>query len=153
MGGLVLASVSQLSAKIRQGVDKTASKIRILFKDKDKKWAELENIKKYLKSILPILTYKTTLYGVFLSYLVNSVVFYLQLSVIDIMLDPDGTLDALTNLGITSPLVTEIRVSPGAQNQSGSHRDGEGSASTPMFFSAEQDLGLMTKVQSNTIQK
>ncbi|XP_017568373.1 centrosomal protein of 170 kDa isoform X3 [Pygocentrus nattereri] len=149
LDSLVLASVSQLSAKIRQGVDKTASKIRILFKDKDKKWAELES-KLLMENEVPLL--KTSNQEIS-SILKDLKQVERQLLVIDIMLDPDGTLDALTNLGITSPLVTEIRVSPGAQNQSGSHRDGEGSASTPMFFSAEQDLGLMTKVQSNTIQK
>ncbi|KAL7891082.1 hypothetical protein AOLI_G00005580 [Acnodon oligacanthus] len=154
LDGLVLASVSQLSAKIRQGVDKTASKIRILFKDKDKKWAELES-KLLMENEVPLL--KTSNQEIS-SILKDLKQVERQLLVIDIMLDPDGTLDALTNLGITSPLVTEIRVSPGAQNQSGSHQDGEGSASTPMFFSAvsevaEQELGLMTKVQSNTIQK
>ncbi|XP_036426344.1 centrosomal protein of 170 kDa [Colossoma macropomum] len=156
LDSLVLASVSQLSAKIRQGVDKTASKIRILFKDKDKKWAELES-KLQMENEVPLL--KTSNQEIS-SILKDLKQVERQLLVIDIMLDPDGTLDALTNLGITSPLVTEIRVSPSAQNQSGSHQDGEGSASTPVFFSAvsevsEQELGLhvMTKVQSNTSQK
>nr|XP_057918800.1 centrosomal protein of 170 kDa isoform X2 [Doryrhamphus excisus] len=40
---LLLPSVNQLSTRIRQSVDKTASKIRILFKDKDRKWEEIEN--------------------------------------------------------------------------------------------------------------
>lgn len=31
------------------------------------------------------------------------------------MVDPDGTLDALSSLGLTSPLVTEQKISPGAQ--------------------------------------
>ncbi|KAG7214470.1 hypothetical protein INR49_023067 [Caranx melampygus] len=37
-----------------------------------------------------------------------------QLLVIDMMVDPDGTLDALSNLGITSPLA-DPKTSPGTQ--------------------------------------
>lgn len=37
-----------------------------------------------------------------------------NLTVIDMMVDPDGTLDALSNLGMTSPL-TDQNVNPGPQ--------------------------------------
>nr|XP_041570755.1 centrosomal protein of 170 kDa isoform X10 [Taeniopygia guttata] len=40
---LLLSSVFQFSRKIRQSIDKTAGKIRILFKDKDRNWEEIEN--------------------------------------------------------------------------------------------------------------
>uniref|UniRef100_A0A4W5L2I0 Centrosomal protein 170Ab n=1 Tax=Hucho hucho TaxID=62062 RepID=A0A4W5L2I0_9TELE len=43
LDSLLLASVTQLCARIRHSVDKTAGKIRILFKDKDRKWDEIEN--------------------------------------------------------------------------------------------------------------
>lgn len=39
-----------------------------------------------------------------------------KLTVIDMMVDPDGTLDALSNLGLTSPL-TDQKISPGAQQR------------------------------------
>lgn len=37
-----------------------------------------------------------------------------DLTVIDMMVDPDGTLDALSNLGVTSPLADQ-KVTPGPQ--------------------------------------
>lgn len=37
-----------------------------------------------------------------------------MLTVIDMMVDPDGTLDALSNLGLTSPL-TDLTLNPGTQ--------------------------------------
>uniref|UniRef100_A0ABI7WY39 FHA domain-containing protein n=1 Tax=Felis catus TaxID=9685 RepID=A0ABI7WY39_FELCA len=40
---LLLSSVFQFSRKIRQSIDKTAGKIRILFKDKDRNWDEIES--------------------------------------------------------------------------------------------------------------
>ncbi|KAM7418662.1 hypothetical protein PAMA_015999 [Pampus argenteus] len=43
LDSLILASVNQLSTRIRQSVDKTTCKIRILFKDKERKWEEIEN--------------------------------------------------------------------------------------------------------------
>lgn len=36
------------------------------------------------------------------------------LTVIDVMVDPDGTLDALSNLGLTSPL-SDPKLNPGTQ--------------------------------------
>uniref|UniRef100_A0A8C7YPN8 Centrosomal protein 170Ab n=1 Tax=Oryzias sinensis TaxID=183150 RepID=A0A8C7YPN8_9TELE len=43
LDGLLLASVTQLSSRIRQSVDKTTCKIRILFKDKERKWEDIES--------------------------------------------------------------------------------------------------------------
>ncbi|XP_068597186.1 centrosomal protein of 170 kDa [Brachionichthys hirsutus] len=99
LDSLMLHSVSQLSTKIRHGVDKTAGKIRILFKDKDRKWDEIENQLRF-ESEMPLL--KTS------NKEISSVLLDLkrvekQLQVINAMVDPDGTLDALANLGLTSP--------------------------------------------------
>uniref|UniRef100_A0A667YWF5 CEP170 C-terminal domain-containing protein n=1 Tax=Myripristis murdjan TaxID=586833 RepID=A0A667YWF5_9TELE len=99
LDSLLLTSVSQLSSKIRQSVDKTAGKIRILFKDKDRNWDEIEN-KLRSESDIPLL--KTS------NKEISSILLELkrvekQLQVINVMVDPDGTLDALTSLGLTSP--------------------------------------------------
>ncbi|KAF3841876.1 hypothetical protein F7725_023827 [Dissostichus mawsoni] len=86
LDSLLLNSVSQLSTKIRHSIDKTAGKIRILFKDKDRNWDEIES-KLRTESEIPML--KTT----------NKV----QNLMINVMVDPDGTLDALASLSLTSP--------------------------------------------------
>lgn len=57
------------------------------------------------------------------------------------MLDPDGTLDALSSLGLTSPLLAENRISPGTQDPSVSQA-GEVSAYSEV---AERDLGPQEK--------
>ncbi|XP_043367390.1 centrosomal protein of 170 kDa isoform X11 [Dermochelys coriacea] len=98
---LLLSSVFQFSRKIRQSIDKTAGKIRILFKDKDRNWEEIEN-KLRTESEVPIV--KTS------SMEISSILQELkrvekQLQVINAMIDPDGTLDALNNLGFTSPVL------------------------------------------------
>ncbi|XP_030412855.1 centrosomal protein of 170 kDa isoform X7 [Gopherus evgoodei] len=98
---LLLSSVFQFSRKIRQSIDKTAGKIRILFKDKDRNWEEIEN-KLRTESEVPIV--KTS------SMEISSILQELkrvekQLQVINAMIDPDGTLDALSNLGFTSPVL------------------------------------------------
>ncbi|XP_029949287.1 LOW QUALITY PROTEIN: centrosomal protein of 170 kDa-like [Salarias fasciatus] len=110
LDGLLLASVTQLSTRIRQAVDKTSCKIRILFKDKERKWEEIETklqeehdsllLKSSSKEISTILQDLKRVER--------------QLIVIDMMVDPDGTLDALTTLGITSPL-SDLKMGPGAQ--------------------------------------
>ncbi|XP_026211129.1 LOW QUALITY PROTEIN: centrosomal protein of 170 kDa [Anabas testudineus] len=99
LDSLLLNSVSQLSTKIRHSVDKTAGKIRILFKDKDRNWDEIEN-KLRAESDIPLL--KTS------NKEISSILLELkrvekQLQVINVMVDPDGTLDALASLGLTSP--------------------------------------------------
>lgn len=74
------------------------------------------------------------------------------------MVDPDGTLDALTSLGLTSPLTDLQRVSPGAAGPSAAgHPPGEGPSSNTLSTPsggpssgasgtstqvAERDLGL-----------
>ncbi|XP_071595199.1 centrosomal protein of 170 kDa isoform X4 [Heliangelus exortis] len=98
---LLLSSVFQFSRKIRQSIDKTAGKIRILFKDKDRNWEEIEN-KLRAESEVPIV--KTS------SMEISSILQELkrvekQLQAINAMIDPDGTLDALSNLGFTSPIL------------------------------------------------
>ncbi|NXW55576.1 CE170 protein, partial [Eurystomus gularis] len=99
---LLLSSVFQFSRKIRQSIDKTAGKIRILFKDKDRNWEEIEN-KLRAESEVPIV--KTS------SMEISSILQELkrvekQLQAINAMIDPDGTLDALSNLGFGSPVVS-----------------------------------------------
>ncbi|XP_034407670.1 centrosomal protein of 170 kDa isoform X6 [Cyclopterus lumpus] len=99
LDSLLLNSVSQLSTKIRYSIDKTAGKIRILFKDKDRNWDEIEN-KLRSESDIPLL--KTS------NKEISSILLELkrvekQLQVINVMVDPDGTLDALASLGLTSP--------------------------------------------------
>ncbi|XP_053188739.1 centrosomal protein of 170 kDa isoform X2 [Scomber japonicus] len=99
LDSLLLNSVSQLSTKIRHSIDKTAGKIRILFKDKDRNWDEIEN-KLRSESDIPLL--KTS------NKEISSILLELkrvekQLQVINVMVDPDGTLDALASLGLTSP--------------------------------------------------
>ncbi|NXX45166.1 CE170 protein, partial [Tricholaema leucomelas] len=98
---LLLSSVFQFSRKIRQSIDKTAGKIRILFKDKDRNWEEIEN-KLRAESEVPIV--KTS------SMEISSILQELkrvekQLQAINTMIDPDGTLDALSNLGFGSPIL------------------------------------------------
>uniref|UniRef100_A0A8C2YCS9 Centrosomal protein 170 n=1 Tax=Coturnix japonica TaxID=93934 RepID=A0A8C2YCS9_COTJA len=98
---LLLSSVFQFSRKIRQSIDKTAGKIKILFKDKDRNWDEIEN-KLRAESEVPIV--KTS------SMEISSILQELkrvekQLQAINAMIDPDGTLDALSNLGFASPIV------------------------------------------------
>ncbi|KAK2896606.1 hypothetical protein Q8A67_011094 [Cirrhinus molitorella] len=112
LDSLLLTSVSQLSSKIRQSVDKTAGKIRILFKDKDRNWDDIES-KLCLDNEVPLP--KTT------NKEISSILTELkrvekQLQAINVMVDPDGTLDALTSLGLTSPTTPKPRSSPGSQS-------------------------------------
>uniref|UniRef100_A0AAZ3P8B5 CEP170 C-terminal domain-containing protein n=1 Tax=Oncorhynchus tshawytscha TaxID=74940 RepID=A0AAZ3P8B5_ONCTS len=143
LDSLLLASVTQLSARIRHSVDKTAGKIRILFKDKDRKWDEIENKLQAEHDSLLLKTSSTV-------------------RLIDVMVDPDGTLDALTSLGLTSPLTNLQRVSPGAAGPSAASHppggsNGEGPSSSTLSGPsggpssgasgtstqvAERDLGL-----------
>ncbi|KAK1886972.1 Centrosomal protein of 170 kDa [Dissostichus eleginoides] len=110
LDSLLLASVSQLSARIRQSVDKTAYKIRILFKDKERKWEEIEN---KLQAERDSLLLKSS--NKELSTIIQDLRrVERQMLVIDMMVDPDGTLDALSNMGVTSPLADQ-KTSPGAQ--------------------------------------
>ncbi|KAJ0033312.1 hypothetical protein NQD34_000419 [Periophthalmus magnuspinnatus] len=110
LDSLMLTSVTQLSTRIRQCVDKTTCKIRILFKDKDRKWDEIESkVQAEHDSLLLKSSNKE----------ISNVIQDLkrverQLLVIDMMVDPDGTLDALTSLGLTSPLC-ESKPSPDIQ--------------------------------------
>ncbi|XP_052415590.1 centrosomal protein of 170 kDa isoform X2 [Carassius gibelio] len=145
LDSLLLASVSQLSAKIKQAVEKTANKIRILFKAKDRKWEEIES-KLQAENEVPLL--KTSNQEIS-SILQNLKRVERQLLVIDIMVDPDGTLDALSSLGLTSPLMAENRVSPGSQGPAGTQAV-DVSSSTAALASAysevaERDPGLQQR--------
>ncbi|XP_060220735.1 centrosomal protein of 170 kDa isoform X9 [Meriones unguiculatus] len=98
---LLLSSVFQFSKKIRQSIDKTAGKIRILFKDKDRNWDDIES-KLRAESEVPIV--KTS------SMEISSILQELkrvekQLQVINAMIDPDGTLEALNNMGFTNAIL------------------------------------------------
>ncbi|CAL8330241.1 unnamed protein product [Lota lota] len=139
---LLLTSVTQLSARIRQSVDKTAVKIRVLFKDKERKWEDIETkLQAEHDSILLKSSNKE----------ISSILQDLrrverQLLAIDVMVDPDGTLDALADLGLTSPLTAQQRTSPGAQQgpSAGLPPRAEGTPDQPYTASemAERDPGL-----------
>ncbi|KAM3931148.1 centrosomal protein of 170 kDa isoform 3-T3 [Leptodactylus fuscus] len=92
---LLLSSVFQFSRKIRQTIDKTANKIRLLFKDKERNWDEIEK-KLRSESDIPIL--KTSCSEI-LSILQELKRIEKQLQVINAMIDPDGSLDAQNALG------------------------------------------------------
>ncbi|XP_068178232.1 centrosomal protein of 170 kDa [Antennarius striatus] len=109
LDSLLLASVIQLSARIRQSVDKTACKIRILFKDKERNWEEIENKLQTEHESLLLKSSNTEISGI----IQDLKRVERQLLVIDMMVDPDGTLDALSNLGLTSPLADQRN--PGTQ--------------------------------------
>lgn len=55
----------------------------------------------------------------------------LLISVIDMMVDPDGTLDALSNLSLTSPL-TDQKLNPGTQQGASVVPHGAGISSDTM---------------------
>lgn len=112
LDSLLLASVTQLSTRIRKSVDRTTCKIRILFKDKERKWEEIET---KLQAEHDSLLLKSS------NKEVSTIIQDLkrverQLIVIDMMVDPDGTLDALSSLGLTSPLADQ-KISLGAQQR------------------------------------
>ncbi|XP_053711774.1 centrosomal protein of 170 kDa-like isoform X1 [Synchiropus splendidus] len=124
LDSLLLASVSQLSARIRQSVEKTTCKIRILFKDKERKWEEIENkLQMEHDSLLLKSSNKE----------ISTIIQDLkrverQLLVIDMMVDPDGTLDALSSLGITSPLTDQRTTPVNQQGEPALHAGAEASS-------------------------
>ncbi|XP_035261939.1 centrosomal protein of 170 kDa-like isoform X2 [Anguilla anguilla] len=138
LDSLLLTSVSQLSAKIRQNVDKTAGKIRILFKDKDRNWEEIEG-KLKAEGDVPLLKTSNKEIASILQELKRV---EKQLQVINVMVDPDGTLDALVSLGLTSPTLPKPRTSPGAQGP----LPGNGAARGPLISApseeSERDFSL-----------
>ncbi|KAJ8387329.1 hypothetical protein AAFF_G00158250 [Aldrovandia affinis] len=147
LDSLLLTSVSQLSAKIRQSVDKTAGKIRILFKDKDRNWDEIES-KLRAESDIPLL--KTS------NKEISSILLELkrvekQLQVINVMVDPDGTLDALNSLGLTSPILHKPRTSAATPGPQGP-LPGNEAVRTPLVPAParemEQDLALRLSRQN-----
>ncbi|XP_051507357.1 centrosomal protein of 170 kDa-like isoform X2 [Myxocyprinus asiaticus] len=135
LDSLLLTSVSQLSSKIRQSVDKTAGKIRILFKDKDRNWDDIES-KLCLENEVPLP--KTTNKDIS-AILTELKRVEKQIQVINVMVDPDGTLDALTSLGLTSPTAPKPRTSPGSQSIWGP-LPGNGASQPPPITSPSQEL-------------
>ncbi|XP_048341182.1 centrosomal protein of 170 kDa isoform X2 [Sphaerodactylus townsendi] len=140
---LLLSSVFQFSRKIRQSIDKTAGKIRILFKDKDLNWEDIEK-KLRAESEVPIV--KTS------SMEISSILQELkrvekQLQVINSMIDPDGTLDALSNLGFANPVqATQPKQKPSPVSQSvhpqtQQNCQPEARAVRPAIVTASSELG------------
>uniref|UniRef100_A0A3Q3H041 Centrosomal protein of 170 kDa-like n=2 Tax=Kryptolebias marmoratus TaxID=37003 RepID=A0A3Q3H041_KRYMA len=128
LDSVLLASVTQLSTRIRHSVDKTSCKVRILFKDKERKWEEIET---KLQAEHDSLLLKSS------NKEISTIIQDLkrverQLAAIDMMVDPDGTLDALSNLGLTSPLADQ-KLSPGTQQGSSVlHPGAEAASSGPL---------------------
>ncbi|XP_011836546.1 PREDICTED: centrosomal protein of 170 kDa isoform X3 [Mandrillus leucophaeus] len=98
---LLLSSVFQFSKKIRQSIDKTAGKIRILFKDKDRNWDDIES-KLRAESEVPLLLLSLQEISSILQELKRV---EKQLQAINAMIDPDGTLEALNNMGFPSAML------------------------------------------------
>ncbi|XP_042193972.1 centrosomal protein of 170 kDa protein B isoform X2 [Callorhinchus milii] len=98
LDNLMWNSVSQLSQYIRENMEQTAAKIKILFQNKERNWEEIE-AKINSENEVPIL--KTS------NKEISSIFKDLrrvqkQLEVIDTIIDPDGSLDALTGNQISS---------------------------------------------------
>ncbi|XP_051868293.1 centrosomal protein of 170 kDa isoform X3 [Pristis pectinata] len=98
LDSLMLTSVSQLSQKIRLAMEKTALKIRILFKNEDRNWEEIES-KMRSESEVPILKTSNKEISLILQELKRV---EKQLQAINVMIDPDGVLDSACGLK-TSP--------------------------------------------------
>ncbi|XP_029011756.1 centrosomal protein of 170 kDa [Betta splendens] len=126
LDGLLLASVTQLSARIRQSVDKTTCKIRILFKDKGRKWEEIENKLQAEHDSLLLKSSNKEISGI----IQDLKRVERQLLAVDMMVDPDGTLDALSNLGLMSPLADQKTSPPVQHSASGLDPRSEASSST-----------------------
>ncbi|XP_061692643.1 centrosomal protein of 170 kDa isoform X2 [Syngnathoides biaculeatus] len=110
LDSLLIHSISQLSAKIRHSADKTAGKIRILFKDQDRNWEDIER-KLKSDSDVPLLTSSNKE--------ISSVLLELrrvekQLEVINLMLDPDGTLDGVAAISLGKPQPGKTPPAPSA---------------------------------------
>ncbi|XP_029305370.1 LOW QUALITY PROTEIN: centrosomal protein of 170 kDa [Cottoperca gobio] len=151
LDSLLLNSVSQLSTKIRHSIDKTAGKIRILFKDKDRNWDEIEN-KLRSESDMPLL--KTT-NKEFSSILLELKRVEKQLQVINVMVDPDGTLDALVSLGLPSPTTpskpqTAKTTSPSATSPGSALPAKE---SLPEIFPGPGGSAACAKVQASSTEE
>ncbi|KAM9727397.1 centrosomal protein of 170 kDa isoform 4-T4 [Menidia menidia] len=148
LDSLLLHSVSQLSSKIRHSVDKTAGKIRILFKDKERNWEEIES-KLRSESDIPLL--KTS------NKEISSILLELkrvekQLQVINVMVDPDGTLDALASLGLTSPTTPtkpqNAKTSPPSANNPGSAHPAK--ESLPEILPGPGGPGASSRIQTSS---
>lgn len=99
-------SVSQLSQYIRENMEQTAAKIKILFQNKDRNWEEIE-AKINSEDEVPIL--KTS------NKEISSIFKDLrrvqkQLDVINTIIDPDGSLDALTTNQISPTSASSMKI-------------------------------------------
>ncbi|XP_069787011.1 centrosomal protein of 170 kDa isoform X5 [Narcine bancroftii] len=101
LDSLMLTSVSQLSQKIRHAMEKTALKIRILFKNEDRNWEEIES-KMRSESEIPIVKTSNKEISLILQELKRV---EKQLQAINVMIDPEGALDSACGLKITSTIL------------------------------------------------
>uniref|UniRef100_UPI00398E61B5 centrosomal protein of 170 kDa protein B-like isoform X2 n=1 Tax=Pristiophorus japonicus TaxID=55135 RepID=UPI00398E61B5 len=106
LDNLMWNSVSQLSQFIRENMEQTAAKIKILFQNKDRNWEEIE-AKINSENEVPIL--KTS------NKEISSIFKDLrrvqkQLDVINTIIDPDGSLDALTASQISPSSASAMRM-------------------------------------------
>ncbi|XP_077461623.1 centrosomal protein of 170 kDa isoform X2 [Stigmatopora argus] len=147
LDSLLIPSVNQLSKRIRQSVDKTAGKIRFLFKDKDRKWEEIES---KLQAEHDSLLLKSS--NMEISTIIQDLKrVERQLLVIDMMVDPDGNLDALTSLGLTRPL-TDQKSPAGLQAESALPSGNEASSTTLLNSRREVAAGESQEL-SKTLQE
>ncbi|XP_078720696.1 LOW QUALITY PROTEIN: centrosomal protein of 170 kDa-like [Lampetra fluviatilis] len=89
LDNLILSSVAQLSQKIRSNTDRTATKMRILLRDEERNWPEIES-RLNSDSEVPLL--KTSNKDI-ASILRDLRTVERQLEVINAMIDPDNVLD------------------------------------------------------------
>uniref|UniRef100_UPI00358F771E centrosomal protein of 170 kDa-like isoform X3 n=1 Tax=Myxine glutinosa TaxID=7769 RepID=UPI00358F771E len=86
---LILTSIGQLSKKVRQETEKTAAKMRVLLRDEERNWAEIEDLMN-AETEVPLL--KTSNKGI-TCILKDLRRVEKQLEVINAMIDPDRFLD------------------------------------------------------------
>ncbi|XP_032882914.1 centrosomal protein of 170 kDa protein B isoform X2 [Amblyraja radiata] len=106
LDNLMWNSVSQLSQYIRENMEQTAAKIKILFQNKDRNWEEIE-AKMNSEDEVPIL--KTS------NKEISSIFKDLrrvqkQLDVINTIIDPDGSLDALTTNQMSPTSASSMKI-------------------------------------------
>ncbi|XP_067847778.1 centrosomal protein of 170 kDa protein B isoform X2 [Heptranchias perlo] len=116
---LMWNSVSQLSQFIRENMEQTAAKIKILFQNKDRNWEEIE-AKINSENEVPIL--KTS------NKEISSIFKDLrriqkQLDVINTIIDPDGSLDALTTTQISPSSASAMNMKERTANTVVSSKD------------------------------
>ncbi|XP_067895156.1 centrosomal protein of 170 kDa protein B-like isoform X2 [Heterodontus francisci] len=119
LDNLMWNSVSQLSQFIRESMEQTAAKIKILFQNKDRNWEEIE-AKINSENEVPIL--KTS------NKEISSIFKDLrrvqkQLDAINTIIDPDGSLDALTGNQISPSSASAMNMKERTANTVVSSKD------------------------------